>query len=68
MKLMKWVCAALLTGCATQAAAAGSLADVSVFDRSEGRRLPVYYHEGRAWVVGKPPGRYNMLDVLGFAS
>jgi 4-hydroxy-tetrahydrodipicolinate reductase len=21
-----------------------------------------------AWVVGKPPGRYDMLDVLGFAS
>ena len=20
-----------------------------------------------AWVVGKPPGRYDMLDVLGFA-
>jgi 4-hydroxy-tetrahydrodipicolinate reductase len=21
-----------------------------------------------AWVVGKPPGRYDMLDVLGFSS
>ena len=21
-----------------------------------------------AWVAGKPPGRYDMLDVLGFAS
>ena len=60
MKLIKWVGAALLTGCATQAAAVGSFADVSVFDRSDGRRLPVYYHEGRAWVVGKPGNEYQI--------
>jgi len=60
MKLMKWVGAALLAGCATQAAAVGSFADVSVYDRSEGKRLPVYYHEGRAWVVGKPGNEYQI--------
>lgn len=52
------ICAALLAACATQAAAVGSLADVVVFDRSEGRQLPVYWHEGRAWVAGKPGNEY----------
>jgi len=51
-------CAALLAACATQAAAVGSLADITVFDRSEGRQLPVYWHEGRAWVAGKPGNEY----------
>lgn len=53
-------CAALLAACATQAAAVGSLADITVFDRSEGRQLPVYWHEGRAWVAGKPGNEYAL--------
>jgi len=60
MKLVKMVCAAVLALATAQAAAAGSLADVSVYDRSEGRRLPVYWHEGRAWVVGKPGNEYQL--------
>ncbi|MGQ0511900.1 MAG: hypothetical protein ACT4P9_14955 [Betaproteobacteria bacterium] len=51
-------CAALLAACVTQAAAVGSLADITVFDRSEGRQLPVYWHEGRAWVAGNPGNEY----------
>lgn len=53
-------CAALLVTCATQAAAVGSLADITVFDRSDGRQLPVYWHEGRAWVAGKPGNEYAL--------
>ena len=53
-------CAALLAACAAQAAAVGSLADITVFDRSEGRQLPVYWHEGRAWVAGKPGNEYAL--------
>jgi hypothetical protein len=60
MKLVKWVGAALLAAAATQAWAVGRLADLSVYDRTEGRRLQVYWHEGRAWVVGKPGNEYQV--------
>ncbi len=42
----------------THAVAVGGLADVSLYDRSDGRQLPVYWHEGRAYVVGKPGNEY----------
>ena len=38
----------------------GGLADLSVFDRTEGRQLQVYWHEGRAYVVGKPGNEYQI--------
>lgn len=64
MKLLQMTCAALLAalsaGCAAPAAALGGMADLSVYDRSEGRILPVYWHEGRAWVVGKPGNEYQL--------
>jgi hypothetical protein len=60
MKLAGWVGAALLAAAATQAGAVGRLADLSVYDRTEGRRLQVYWHEGRAWVVGKPGNEYQV--------
>src|SRR5215472_11208952 len=31
---------------------------VEIFDRSENRVLPVYWHEGRRYVVGKPGNEY----------
>ena len=49
--------AALLSA---SAAAVGGLADLSVYDRSEGRALPVYWHEGRPYVVGKPGNEYQL--------
>lgn len=49
--------ALLLAG---NAAAHGGLADVSVFDRTEGRRLAVHWHEGKAYVVGKPGNEYQV--------
>ena len=45
---------------AGSALAHGGLAEVSVFDRTEGRRLQVYWHEGRAYVVGKPGNEYRI--------
>src|SRR5262252_4843457 len=31
---------------------------VEIFDRTEGRVLPMYWHEGRRYVVGKPGNEY----------
>ena len=60
MKPWKTLCALVLGALCTQAGAVGGFADVAVYDRSEGRRLPVYWHEGRAWVVGKPGNEYQI--------
>jgi hypothetical protein len=75
MKPLKLACAALLAAFSAHAAALGGLADVAVFDRSEGRQLPVYWHEGRAYVVGKPGNEYSVRirnrqrdEVLGVIS
>ena len=38
----------------------GSVADVTIYDRAENRTLPVYYHEGRYYVVGKPGNEYQV--------
>jgi hypothetical protein len=60
MKSLKLLGAAMALALSTQALAVGSLADVTVFDRSEGRQLPVVWHEGRAYVVGKPGNEYQL--------
>ena len=46
--------------CATNVLAHGNLVDLSVYDRTEARRLQVYWHEGRAYVVGKPGNEYQV--------
>ena len=38
----------------------GTLVDLSVYDRTDGRRLPVYWHAGRAYIVGKPGNEYQV--------
>jgi len=60
---------------AGEAVAHGRMADLSVYDRTEGRRLPVHWHEGRAYVVGKPGNEYQVTvrnrlreDVLAVVS
>lgn len=60
MKTLKLAGAALALALSTQALAVGSLADVNVFDRTEQRRLPVFWHEGSAYVVGKPGNEYQV--------
>lgn len=60
MRTLRLVVAAatLMTG--AHAFAHGRLADVSVYDRAEGRWLQVYRHEGRAYVIGKPGHEYQV--------
>ena len=50
-------CALLFCG---RALAHGGLVEVSVYDRTEGRRLPVVWHSGRAYVAGKPGNEYQV--------
>src|SRR6266478_7566911 len=38
----------------------GGLVDLSVYDRTEGKRLAVYWHEGRAYIVGRPGNEYQV--------
>ena len=59
----------------TQAFAIGHIADISVVDRSQQRTLQVYWHEGRAYVEGKPGNEYQIVvrnqagrDVLAVVS
>src|SRR5215216_2667717 len=40
--------------------AVGNHADITVHDRAVGREFPVYWHEGRAYVVGKPGNEYQI--------
>jgi hypothetical protein len=62
----RWMALAVLAGAAALAAAAGTNAtvlpaaqtNVEIFDRNEGRVLPVYQYQGRRYVVGKPGNEY----------
>ena len=60
MNLKKIAAAILLWAAASMAGAVGGIADVTVYDRAEGRTLPVYQHEGRHYVVGKPGNEYQI--------
>lgn len=60
MKTLGIVVAAATLLAAGQALAHRNLAEVTVYDRSEGIWLPVYRHEGRAYVVGKPGHEYQV--------
>jgi hypothetical protein len=42
------------------AVAVGTIAEVSIYDRTENRALPVYRHQGRHYVVGKPGNEYQV--------
>jgi hypothetical protein len=59
MNARTWLALAAMLG-AGEAAAHGGMADLSVYDRTEGRRLAVHWHEGRAYVVGKPGNEYRV--------
>jgi len=48
---------ALLT-LSAPAHAVGSLVDAQLIDRVSGETLPMYWHNGRWWVPGKPGNRY----------
>jgi hypothetical protein len=60
MKALRKLSAIFALVCSAHACAAGGFADLAVYDRTEGRRLPVYWHEGRAYVAGKPGNEYRV--------
>jgi hypothetical protein len=57
---MKTLLAVVAFMTSAAACAHGGIVDLSVYDRTEGRRLPVYWHEGRAYVAGKPGNEYQV--------
>ena len=60
MRSWKMLLAAVAYLYANHALALGGIADLSVYDRTEGRQLQVHWHEGRAYVVGKPGNEYQV--------
>jgi hypothetical protein len=52
--------ALLALAVAAQAGAVGSMADVNVVERASGRPLPVHWHQGQAYVVGRPGAEYRI--------
>ena len=61
MKPLRLLAAAALAALSLSANAVGHLADVAIFDRASGRPLPVYWYEGRAYVVGRPGNEYQVI-------
>jgi hypothetical protein len=58
-----------------QALAIGHLARIDLYDRTEQRTLPIYWHMGNAYVVGSPGNEYQIsvrnaagVDVLAVVS
>jgi len=58
-----------------QAHAIGHLSSIELYDRQAQRTLPVYWHQGKAWVVGQPGNEYQIMlrnqsgsDVLAVVS
>ena len=58
--------AALAVTCLAAPSAAhaiGAFADINLIDRSTGQALPVYTHQGRHYVAGRPGARYAVRVV-----
>ena len=60
MKSLCFITTFMLMVMANQASAVGYLADFTLYDRTENQTLPVYYHNGRYYVVGKPGNEYQI--------
>lgn len=61
MKLIAFLAALTLAAAATCAHAVGRMADLQVYDPASGRALPVYWHDGRPYVVGRPGAEYRLV-------
>jgi hypothetical protein len=75
MKRIALAAAACLVLAAGTAQALGHLAVVTITDRTSGRTLPVFWHDGQAWVAGTPGHEYLVTvrnregqDLLAVAS
>lgn len=60
MNKLKILGTVLATVLSSQAFATGGLVDLGVYDRAQGRRLPVHWHQGRAYIAGRPGDEYRM--------
>jgi hypothetical protein len=60
MQTWKVFASASMLAFSLEAGAVGGLADLSIYDRTEGRSLPVHWHQGAAYVVGKPGNEYQI--------
>ena len=60
MKILRIAIAAALAAASLSAQAVGRLADITIHDRATGRDLPVHWHEGRAYVIGRPGNEYEI--------
>ena len=60
MKALPALAAAVLAALSLEAGAVGRMVDVNIVDRTTGRELPVYWHEGQPYVVGKPGNEYSI--------
>lgn len=49
-----------LPACASEVRRSPGLATLEVFDRDSGQVLPVYHHQGRRYVAGRPGARYAL--------
>ena len=61
MKPLFTLVATLAAAAGLSAQAVGRMADLAIHDRATGRELPVYWHEGRPYVVGKPGNEYQVV-------
>ena len=61
MNPLRALAAATLAALSLSAHAVGRMADVTIFDRATGRELPVHWHDGRAYVVGRPGNEYQVM-------
>src|SRR5687767_4802652 len=61
MRTLSALVAVVLASASLAAQAVGRMADLAIHDRSTGRELPVHWHEGRAYVVGKPGSEYQVV-------
>jgi hypothetical protein len=60
MRLLTLVTLALCACLAPLVAPAGTLANVELYDRTDGTTLPVYRHRGRLYVAGEPRHQYEI--------
>lgn len=60
MKRLRAVVAVATLIASAGALAHGRLADLAVYDRTEGRWLPVHWHEGGAYIVGRAGNEYQI--------
>jgi hypothetical protein len=75
MYLHRLLAAASLMLAGGYAHAVGTIADVSIVDRATRQSIPTHWHEGRAYVIGRPGAEYEVVvcnrtadDVLAVVS